>query len=120
MLLHIFRNSTDAVAFPAGHVIFRAGDEGTAMYIVVEGQVDIVVGTEAVETVVAGSILGEMALIDNSPRSATAIAQVDCKLVPLDRRRFQFMVQEHPYFALEVMTIMANRLRRVNARMTKA
>jgi CRP-like cAMP-binding protein len=58
-----------------------------------------------------------MALIDNSPRSATAIAKTDCKVVPLDQRRFQFLVQETPFFALQVMTIMATRLRHANSRM---
>jgi CRP-like cAMP-binding protein len=69
-----------------------------------------------VETVGEGGIIGEMGLIDRGPRSATAIAKTDCKLVPLNEQRFTFMVQETPNFALQVMRIMADRLRRMDAR----
>lgn len=108
------------MGYRAGSVIFATGDPGKAMYVVSEGEVDIQVGGNVVECIRPGSIFGEMALIDNSPRSATAIAKTDCKVVPLDQRRFQFLVQETPFFALQVMTIMANRLRHANARMAKA
>jgi len=62
-----------------------------------------------------GGILGEMALLDNEPRSTTAIANTDCKLAPVDQRRFTFLVQQTPYFAIQVMQIMAERLRRLNS-----
>ena len=62
------------------------------------------------------SIFGEMALIDDEPRSATVIARTDCRLLEVDRRRFEFMVSETPYFALAVMRVMADRLRKANAR----
>jgi CRP/FNR family cyclic AMP-dependent transcriptional regulator len=61
-----------------------------------------------------------MALIDQSPRSATAVAKTDCKLAPIDRRRFEFMVQQTPFFSLTVMKIMADRLRRTNSRIATA
>ena len=57
-------------------------------------------------------MFGEMALIDREPRSATAIAETDCELVVIDKRRFWFLVQETPYFAEIVMRVMADRLRR--------
>ncbi|HEU5100134.1 MAG TPA: Crp/Fnr family transcriptional regulator [Roseiflexaceae bacterium] len=59
-----------------------------------------------------GGIVGEMALIDDRPRSATAVAATDCRLVPIDERRFTFLVQQTPMFALAVMRVMAERLRR--------
>lgn len=114
--LSIFRNA-ETKGYKAGDVIFAAGDTGKAMYVVSEGEVDIRVGGNVVECISPGSIFGEMALIDNSPRSATAIAKTDCKVVPLDQGRFQFLVQETPFFALQVMTIMATRLRHANSRM---
>ncbi len=61
-----------------------------------------------------GAIFGEMVLVDNSPRSATAIARTDCRVVPISEKRFQFLIQETPYFAIQVMQIMATRLRRMN------
>jgi CRP-like cAMP-binding protein len=57
-----------------------------------------------------------MALIDHAARSATAIAKTDCEVVPVDERRFLFLVQEHPLFAQHVMRVMANRLRRMSNR----
>jgi len=65
----------------------------------------------------SGGILGEMALIDTQLRSATAVAQTDCKLVPINEKRFVFLVQQTPFFAIEVMRIMAERLRNMDARL---
>jgi CRP-like cAMP-binding protein len=65
-----------------------------------------------VETIGPEGFFGELALIDQSPRSATAVARTDCKLVGLDERRFIFMVDEMPFFAIRVMKVMADRLRR--------
>ena len=56
-------------------------------------------------------VFGEMALIDNSPRSLTAVAITDTTLATIDRHRFLFLVQETPTFAIDVMTVMAERLR---------
>ncbi|MCI0525856.1 MAG: cyclic nucleotide-binding domain-containing protein [Nitrospira sp.] len=77
-------------------------------------QVDILIQDKVLETVKPGGILGEMALIDAKPRSATAVAKTDCKLVPIDEKRFVFLVQETPYFAIQVMQVMVERLRRIN------
>jgi len=86
------------------------------MYIVVDGDVEIRVGDTLLETAGPGSIFGEMALIDDDPRSATVVAKTDCRVVELDRRRFEFMVSETPYFALAVMRVMADRLRNTNTK----
>lgn len=96
-------------------MVFNEGDPGNMMYAVLEGVVDIMVGDQVVSTVLADSILGEMALIDHGPRSATAVARTECKLVPIDERRFLFLVQQTPNFSLDVMRIMATRLREMNA-----
>ena len=64
-----------------------------------------------IRTVGKGGLVGEMALIDDSPRSADAVARTDCLLTPVDERRFLFLVHETPMFALQVMTVMAERLR---------
>lgn len=115
--ISLFSNSQDFVAFSAGQVIFKEGDPGKVMYAIIEGEVDILVGEKAIDTVSAGGILGEMALIDTSPRSATAIPRTDCKVVPISRRHFTFLIQHTPNFALEVMQVMADRLRRMNAQL---
>jgi len=115
LFLNLFRDK-EATSFAPGQYVFKAGDQGEAMYIVVEGEVEILDGSVLLETSGQGSIVGELALIDDEPRSATAIAKTDCKLVAVDRRRFQYMVQETPLFALSVMKVLADRLRKKNIR----
>ena len=112
-----FRNSEDAQTFRAGQIVFNEGDPGNMMYAVLEGEVDIMVGDQVVGTIPAGSIVGEMALIDHSPRSASAVARTECRLVPIDERRLLFMVHQTPNFSLDVMRIMASRLRDMDALM---
>jgi CRP/FNR family transcriptional regulator, cyclic AMP receptor protein len=112
--LDLFRHTDDAVAFEAGQVIFESGQPGDVMYVVLDGEVDILVHDRIVDTAGPGSIVGEMALIDAQTRSATARARTACRLVPVTERRFTFLVQQTPYFALTVMRIMAERLRRSN------
>jgi len=113
--ISLFRNATDFESFPAGQVIFQEGQSGDVMYAVTEGEVDIRIHDKVIETVGPGGILGEMALIDTKPRSATAIARTDCKLVPINEKRFAFLVQQTPHFAVQVMRVMADRLRRMDA-----
>lgn len=103
-------------SFGQGRTVFREGEPGDRMYIVVEGQVDILTDGQLLETVESGGILGEMALIDDKPRSARAVARTDCVLTPITRQHFLTLVQRTPLFALQVMRVMAERLRRANAR----
>ena len=115
--IELFRNADSVEAHEAGHHIFEEGSEGGGwMYGVKEGEVEILVRGAVVETVGPGGIFGEMSLIDSSRRSATAIAKTDCVVVPVDAKRFNFLVQQTPLFALQVMRIMADRLRRMDAR----
>jgi CRP/FNR family transcriptional regulator, cyclic AMP receptor protein len=86
------------------------------MFVVVSGSVTLSIDGRVVETVGAGGIFGEMAVIEREPRSGTAVADTDVTLVAIDKRRFWFLVQETPYFAEIVMRVMAARLRRETAR----
>ena len=115
MTIHFFQHSKDQESFEVGQVIFVEGQPGNVMYVVTAGEVNILVGETQIETLRTGDILGEMALIDTQPRSATAIAKTDCRLAPVDEQRFTFLVQQTPYFAIQVMQIMADRLRKAHA-----
>jgi CRP-like cAMP-binding protein len=112
--IHIFKSSPDAVEVAAGEILFSEGDEGDVMFAVVEGEVELTHQGRIVEEVAAGGILGEMALIDTGPRSATATARTAARIVRIDQKRFTFLVHEHPAFALQVMRVMARRLRNAN------
>jgi CRP-like cAMP-binding protein len=113
--IDLFRKE-EAVDFAAGEVIFREGEIGEAMYAIQEGEVELRIGDTVLEVLGAGQIVGEMALVDHSPRSATAIARTACKVVVVPERRFLFLVQQTPFFALQVMRVMAERLRRASRR----
>jgi CRP/FNR family transcriptional regulator, cyclic AMP receptor protein len=110
----MFRNQTDAESFPAHATIFEKGDPRTFMYVVQSGEVEIRLGNRVLEVVGPDGIFGEMAMVDGQPRTAAAVARTDCKLVPIDQKRFQFLIQQTPFFALEVMRVLLERLRRAD------
>ena len=101
--------------FKAGDVIFRQGDPAQELFIIQSGEVEIRLGNRLLERLPQYSIFGEMALIDSAPRSATAIAASDAKLVPVSEKQFLFLISNTPYFALNVMRVMARRLRAANS-----
>jgi CRP/FNR family cyclic AMP-dependent transcriptional regulator len=94
--------------------IFKEGDQGDEFFIIVRGRVEIRSGDRLLETLEADGIFGEMALIDDSPRSASAVASSDVTLAPIKENQFLFLVQNTPFFALSVMRVLARRLRRQN------
>jgi CRP-like cAMP-binding protein len=106
--------TSDFESYPEGTVIFEEGQPGDRMYYVIAGEVNVMVGGKMVYVVKAGEIVGEMALIDDKPRSATALAATACRLIGIDRKRFLTQVQETPQFALQVLRTMAVRLRQMN------
>jgi CRP-like cAMP-binding protein len=107
----VFMNAKSVREVPAGTVIFKEGESGSEMFGVIEGEVEIRVPNGAVRTLGPDSTFGEMAIIDSTPRSATAVAVTDTKLAVIDRRTFLFLVHETPTFALQVMSSIAERLR---------
>jgi len=113
MQIHLFDQDQDAELFTAGSTIFREGDVGESMFAVLDGAVDIVIRGQTVETVGSGGVFGEMALIEELPRLATVVVRIDARVVSIDRKRFMFLVQQNPFFALQLMTVMAQRLRRM-------
>lgn len=104
----------ELMPFKTGDVIFRKDEPGHVMYLVTQGEVEILIHDKVVEKVMPGGVVGEMALLDLGPRSATATAKTDCLLLAIDRERFQQQVKKSPSFSLQVMRIMAERLRRLD------
>ena len=81
------------------------------MYVVASGEVDIQINGKSVDSLSEGELFGEMALIEHQARSADAIAKDNCSLIHINERRFLFMTENTPSFALQVMRLVASRLR---------
>ena len=91
----------DAKAVAAGTVIFRVDDPPDCMYSLLEGEVDILIKDVVVDTIHAGGLFGEMAVIENDRRAATAVARTDVKLVALDQGQFQELIARSPAWLVD-------------------
>jgi CRP-like cAMP-binding protein len=118
-LLQHVRSASEVVAVPAGRELFREGDAADVMYVLMDGMADILVGGVQVELATPGTLFGEMALVDGSRRSATVVCRTPCRLVVLDKNQFDRLVSELPAFGRRVMSLMAERLRRMNERVSQ-
>jgi CRP/FNR family cyclic AMP-dependent transcriptional regulator len=107
----ILQHADNIKTYRSGQIIFKEDDPGDYLYVVKSGEVDIRVRNALAETVGAGGVFGEMALMDKQARSATAVARTDCEVVPIDEKRFLALVEETPAFALDLMKLLAQRLR---------
>jgi CRP-like cAMP-binding protein len=96
-------------------VIMREGQSGAYMYAVKEGSVAIAVRDQVVATVGPGGTFGEMALVDQSARSATAIARTECELLSIDRAALMEAIRAQPAFAFAMLRAFSDRLRHMNA-----
>jgi CRP/FNR family cyclic AMP-dependent transcriptional regulator len=112
--INLFRNARDVLEAGPGTVLFREGEAGDTMFAVLEGEVDLAIDGRVIDTVHPGEILGEMALVDHAPRSATATVRTGGRIARINEREFVFLVHEHPTFALQVMKVLAERIRRAN------
>ncbi len=115
-VLGVFKAATDTRETPAGTVIFEAGSTGEEMFGVIAGKVELRLPDGQTFEIGPDETFGEMAIVDASPRSATAVAKEDSTLAVIDKRRFLFLVGETPTFALQVMSSLAERLRAAQAK----
>ena len=104
-------------------IIFEQGSTGSEMYLIHRGRVLLSVRQDETQQIPLtvlnpGDFFGEMALVDDSPRSATAsAAEDDTELIVMDRPRFLFMVRQQPEFALSLMHTLCRRLRDMDKRL---
>ncbi len=108
------------ISLKAGEVLFSAGAKADAMYVILAGAVIVCNGPVIYEEVTKGGIVGEMAIVDDLPRSATVKATTDTILAKVDKRLFVSTIQHTPQFAIGVMKVMAHRLRVTTSKLAKS
>ena len=106
--------------YAASEMIFEEGSTGRELFVVLDGKVDIVKNSGADRAVIVtlgkGEFLGEMAVIDGSSRSASAVAAVPgTRVMRINHARFVYLVSQQPAFALMIMDALSKRLRASNA-----
>lgn len=114
VFFELFAHNPTLIHVDAGAPLFSAGEDGHMMFVLNTGTAEVIVGGRVVETLAHGSIVGEVGIVLPGPRSATVVAKTDCEFVAVDEKRFQFLVQQTPFFATQVMRVMAERLRNTN------
>jgi CRP-like cAMP-binding protein len=112
--LELFRNWDDVEEHEAGTVIFAERDPSDVLYVILSGEVELTLQGNSLGAEGEGGIIGEMALIESAPRTATVTVLSKVKLARLDRNRFQELVGKNPEFSLHAMAILAKRLRAVD------
>lgn len=113
-LVYHFLHARNTRTLEPGTVLFREGDPVGPMFVVLEGTARILVAGHVVEMAGPGTLLGEIALIDDLPRTATVVAIAPCRVLPIGRPEFDLLVREKPEFARHVMKVLVQRLRRMN------
>jgi CRP-like cAMP-binding protein len=98
--------------FEAGERIFLERDAGDAMYVVRSGSVDVISFGQVLEQVHVGGVFGEIAIINDAPRKAAALASQTTEVAVIDKPTFLALIADEPDFALAVMEVMAERVRR--------
>jgi CRP/FNR family cyclic AMP-dependent transcriptional regulator len=109
----------DEVSFAAGQTIFRVGDPGGAMHVVLSGRVEVSILDDdgkpvTLGTLAAGEIFGELSLLDGEPRSATAVSLDPTRTFLIDRDDLERLFARKPRAALEVLSVLARRLRKTD------
>jgi len=106
----LFDGSDNIEEYQPGDVVFREGDQAHHMYVVLQGEIELRVGDRPVGKAASGDLMGEMAIVGNHKRTATAVVMSPARLAPVTERRFVLLVQEQPYFALHMMKVLTDRI----------
>src|SRR3974390_2844058 len=116
--MEFFRFAGKPKTFAKGRKIFAENQRGipfllmpNRMYLLLDGEVGIFARDKPVGTIRPGQIFGEMASIDQGPRTGTALARSACRVIALDDRQLRAALGRYPEFALMLMSVMINRLR---------
>jgi len=106
-----YQQSAVVRTYEPGEYIFRVGDAGDYMGVLTSGRIDIRKGDKSLSIGEAGTMFGEMGLIDRQPRAADVLAASHCKVMEIREGQFMALVEKNPPFSLCVMRLLTERLR---------
>ncbi len=110
-------NFSRVVEIAAGETLFREGETGRSLYVVVDGEVGVYVGDRQVAKLAAPSVLGEMAALDPEPRSATVRSLSDTLLLEISDALLNRIIDDNPDVARAIIRLLCRRLRDANRRL---
>ena len=111
----LFQHETETVRYSAGQTIIQVGDAGDQMFVLMQGEAVVSIAGANLYNLHPGELFGEMALIEHTQASADVIAVTECTVACIDEKRFLFLIQQTPNFALEVMKLIVKRIRLMNS-----
>lgn len=117
IFFQLFSNNPEFIDVPAGQNLFRQGEHGQRLFVLLNGEALVLIDGVVIERLVPGGIVGEVSMVSPGPHAATVEATTDCRFAPVDEARFHFLVQQAPHFAVQVMRVLAERLRAVDLRL---
>jgi CRP/FNR family transcriptional regulator, cyclic AMP receptor protein len=109
--LQAVHRAGDEITMADGTVIIDQGQLGREAFVILEGKVTVKRRDRKVATLGPGDVVGELALLDHGPRTASAICEGDCTLFVLDQRHFRGVIEDHPAIAMKLLTALAERIR---------
>lgn len=104
----------DELFFPSQHTIFKEGQEGRSLYVVVSGQVSVHLGGQELAQLEAGACFGEMSLFDAEPRSASVTTLAPCECLMLTQQQLYEAIDETPSIAVNIIRLLSRRIRELN------
>lgn len=116
----IFKSEPTRQTFTAGETLIRQGEANDKMFIILEGELQVLVGGKAVATLKEGDRFGELSMIDKEPASGDIVALTSGKFVTLDERRFLVVSQQNPFFTMGILRVVTAKLRAMNQRVAGA
>ena len=105
------KNAGVNMTYPAGAIIFNEGDAGNCLYVVQSGVIEMIIRDKVVDVCGPNEAMGFLSVIDGAPRTSTARVKEAAEVSVIDQRKFRFMLDEVPNFALYIIDAMSHRIR---------
>lgn len=106
--------ASDEITMTAGTMIIDQGQTGREAFVIMDGDVTVKRNKRKVATLGPGSVVGEMSLLDNGPRTATVVCDTECTLLVIDQRRFRGVIEDIPAIAHKLLASLAGRIRELD------